>query len=139
MDLAEKASFFAMDAISDLAFGRTWGFLEQDKDVEEWFRTIEDNLPFAATLSTIPFLASFFANSFIANLIMPSEKDSAGLGRFLRITKEVVNARFASLDKDKEQDMLASFIRHGVLHGEALAEAPFQMYSPPQLHRNSSY
>jgi hypothetical protein len=35
MDLAEKASFFTMDAISDLAFGRTWRFLEQDKDVEE--------------------------------------------------------------------------------------------------------
>jgi hypothetical protein len=70
---------------------------------------------------------------------MPSEKDSAGLGRFLRITKEVDNARFASPDKDKKQDMLASFIRHGVPHAEALAEAPFRMYSPPQLHRSSRY
>jgi hypothetical protein len=55
MDLAEKASFFTMDIISDLAFGRTWGCLEQDKDVDEWFRSIEAYLPVVATLSTILF------------------------------------------------------------------------------------
>jgi hypothetical protein len=127
MDLAEKASFLTMDIISDLAFGRTWGCLEQDKDIDEWFRSIEVYLPVVATLSTIPFFASFFAISFVAKLVMPSEKDAAGPGRLLRITKGIVNARFASPDNDKEQDMLASFIRHGIPQEEAVAEAPFQM------------
>jgi hypothetical protein len=58
---------------------------------------------------------------------MPSEKDAAGPGRLRRITKGIVNARFASHDKDNEQDMLASFIRHGVPQKEAVAEAAFQM------------
>jgi len=127
MDLAEKVSFLTMDIISDLAFGRTWGCLEQDKDIDEWFRSIEVYLPVVATLSTIPFFASFFAISFVAKLVMPSEKDAACPGRLLRITKGIVNARFASPDNDKEQDMLASFIRHGIPQEEAVAEAPFQM------------
>ena len=117
-----------MDTITDLAFGHTWGCLEQDKDVNEWFRSIELYLPLVASLSTIPFLNTFFNLSIISKLVMPSEKDAAGPGRLLRLTNDIVNSRFTSSENDTEQDMLASFIRHGVPHREALAEAPFQMY-----------
>jgi len=127
IDLAEKASYFTMDVITDLAFSQTWGCLEQDRDVDDWFRSMELFLPLAARASAIPFLASLFGIPFISRLIMPSDKDEAGPGRLLRVTKDVVNARFASPDKDEEQDMLASFIRHSVPQSEAVAEGTTQI------------
>jgi hypothetical protein len=39
MDLARKVSFFAMDVTCDIAFGRPWGCLPRDEDVDKWFET----------------------------------------------------------------------------------------------------
>ena len=126
-----------MDVITDLAFGRTWGCLEQDRDVDDWFQSMELYLPLAARASAIPFLASLFGIPFISRLIMPSEKDETGPGRLLRVTKDIVNGRFASPD-NKEQDMLASFIRHGVPQSEAVAEGTTQMYASRLLDHNTT-
>jgi cytochrome P450 len=128
IDLAEKASFFTLDVITDLAFGHTWGCLQQDKDVDNWFGSMEVFLPLAMRVATIPILASLFEVPFIAKLIMPSERDEEGPGRLLRVSRDIVNARFASPEKDKGRDMLGSFIRRGVPKSELVAESASQMY-----------
>jgi hypothetical protein len=127
-DMAEKASFFTMDAISDLAFSHTWGCLENDADVDDWFRSMELFLPLAIRAATIPFISDLFAVPFISRLAMPSEKDETGPGRLLRICRKIVSERFKSSDPGKIPDMLGSFIRHGVPEHEAVAEATTQMF-----------
>jgi hypothetical protein len=128
LDMAEKASFFTMDAISDIAFSRTWGCLESDADVDDWFGSMEIFLPLAIRAATIPFISDLFAVPFISRLAMPSEKDVTGPGRLLCICRNIVKGRFESSDPGKEPDMLGSFIRHGVPQHEAVAEATTQMF-----------
>jgi hypothetical protein len=83
MDLARKVSFFTMDVTSDIAFGKPWGCLPRDEDVDKWFESNEIVLPNAIMFSTIPWMAKFFSIPMFGRMIMPSEKDSGGAGRLL--------------------------------------------------------
>lgn len=83
MDLARKVSFFAMDVTTDIAFGRPWGCVERDEDVDKWFETADLLLPNAIMVSTIPWLARLFAIPVIGRLVMPSDKDKTGAGRLI--------------------------------------------------------
>ena len=84
MDLARKMSFFTMDVTTDIAFGRCWGCLAKDEDIDKWFESNEILLPNAIMVSTIPFMAKFFRIPIIGRLVMPSEKDKTGVGRLIR-------------------------------------------------------
>jgi len=128
MDMARKASFFTMDVISDIAFSRSWGGLEKDEDVNKWFEAMEGATPTAITISTLPWLASFFSIPFIGKLIKPSAKDKTGMGRLLGVVTEIVSKRFEMENPGQDRDMMGSFIRHGVTQNEAVSEATVQMY-----------
>jgi hypothetical protein len=45
MDLGQKGQFFTLDVISDLAFGKAFGYLEQDADVFDYIKIIEQYIP----------------------------------------------------------------------------------------------
>lgn len=46
---------------------------------------------------------------------------------YFSIVKETVRKRFALDDHDQKQDMMGSFIRHGITRTEAVSEATLQM------------
>jgi len=127
MDLARKSSFWAMDIITDIAFGRPWGCLVKDEDVDEWFRSMELVMPTAIRASTIPWMAYLFSVPIVGKMVMPSEKDLTGAGRMLGIAKEIVYNRFAQPEPGADRDMMGSFIRHGLTRSEAVTEATLQM------------
>ncbi|KAF4637192.1 hypothetical protein G7Y89_g902 [Cudoniella acicularis] len=127
LDIAIRAGFFTMDVITDIAFGQTWGCLSKDEDVGEWFATQELVMPITIQVSTLPWLASLLRIPFIAQFIMPSEKDKTGAGRLLRIVKEVVEKRSNSGGYENQRDMMASFFRHGLSKSEAVTEAGLQI------------
>lgn len=83
MDIAQKVAFFTMDVTSDIAFGRAWGCLEKDEDVDKWFTGNEIVLPKGILVSTIPWLTRFLAIPVIGRLVMPSESDPNGAGRLI--------------------------------------------------------
>ena len=83
MDLARKMAFFTMDVTTDTAFGRAWGCLVRDEDVDKWFEMNEMILPNALMVSTIPWLANLIQVPIIGKFVMPSDKDKIGAGRLL--------------------------------------------------------
>ncbi|KAH8654015.1 pisatin demethylase [Tricladium varicosporioides] len=126
-DLALRASFFTMDVITDISFGQTWGCLDTDSDVADWFKTQETVMPAAIQISTIPWLAKLLRIPFVGKMVMPSDKDEKGAGKLLGIAKSIVEKRFATKGHEDWRDMMGSFIRRGVTKEEAVTEAGLQI------------
>jgi hypothetical protein len=84
MDIARKISFFTMDTTCEIAFGKPWGCLTRDEDVDKWFECAEAVLPNAIMFQTLPWMARLFSIPVIGRTFMPSEKDATGAGRLIR-------------------------------------------------------
>jgi hypothetical protein len=51
-DFARTAEFFTLDVISDNAFGKSWGFLDENRDMYDYIKTTEETLPFAVLVGS---------------------------------------------------------------------------------------
>lgn len=125
MDFGEKAQYFTLDVISDLAFGEPLGYLEKDEDVYDYIKITTASIPAMLTLGSIPTLANIIQSRFL-RWLLPKETDKIGFGAFIGVTNHAVAARFAP-NAVPQQDMLGSFIRHGLNLEEAQGEAVLQI------------
>ena len=82
MDFSEKASFFTLDVISELAFGKAFGYLETDQDVYDYLSMSKAAIPALMALSDVPVLAEILQSRLLRGLL-PSEADKAGFGAFI--------------------------------------------------------
>lgn len=82
MDFGEKASFFTLDVISDLAFGQAFGYLDSDEDVYEYLKITKAAIPFMMFVADVPVLADVLQSRLFRGLL-PSEADKAGFGAFI--------------------------------------------------------
>ena len=129
IDLARSTQFFTLDTISDLAFNRPFGDLSEDCDKFDYIKTTEEAIGFMGILSVYPHIHRWIEQSRLMDLLAPDAKDKSGLGRVVGIAQERVAERFVNREKTADrQDMLASFIRHGLTQQEAESEAVLQMY-----------
>jgi hypothetical protein len=148
VDFALKAQFFTLDVISDIAMGKAFGNLDADKDTCSLVRTSDETLPIVILLAAFPWLANVFS-AYTFKLLLPSDNDTVGLGKLIRfvapfpflqdqldltyvyftsMAKDVAAQRFGP-DKNVKNDMVGSFIRHGLTERELQGEIIFQMYS----------
>lgn len=82
VDLSEKIMFFALDVISDLAFGKSFGNLRVDRDEMHYIKTNEKLLPMFALLGTFPGLVKILFSRIFRRFI-PKDTDPFGLGRVM--------------------------------------------------------
>lgn len=82
LDLARTAQYFTLDVITNVAFGRSFGYLETDSDVFEYIKMTEDNMPFIMVASVFPVIARVMQSPMFRSL-MPSHKDKIGFGKFM--------------------------------------------------------
>ncbi|KAL5115603.1 hypothetical protein ACEQ8H_006490 [Pleosporales sp. CAS-2024a] len=125
MDFGEKASFFTLDVISELAFGEAFGYMEHDTDVYDYLKITKTFIPIMMVVANIPSLADLLQSRPLRRLL-PSESDKLGFGAFIGIAKKLVARRFGP-DAKSHPDMLGSFIRHGLTQEEASGEALLQV------------
>lgn len=126
MDFGEKAQFLTLDVISGLAFGQPFGDLVDDKDQFDYVKSVEGSLPLLVCLSGLPEVHSFLEKSSLMKLLAPSAGDKIGLGKVLGTAKEKVSERFGD-DRKVVEDMLGSFLKHGVTQEEAESETVLQL------------
>ncbi|PTB68611.1 cytochrome P450 [Trichoderma citrinoviride] len=117
VDMAKKVQFFALDVISGVGLGKTFGMLKSDTDVESYLQSAEEGLRIA-NFSLAIGLSWIAQARFLGRFIAPSPKDKNGFGKMMATCFRYVDEREAS-STDKRSDMLASFIRHGI-HGADL-------------------
>ena len=129
MDLGRTAQFFTLDVISDLAFNHPFGDIPDDMDKFQYIKTTEDAIGPMTLLSIFPHIHRWIEQSRIVDLLAPTAKDKTGLGPVVGIAQNVIAERFSDDEKDQKQDMLASWLRHGITQEEAESETVLQMYA----------
>ncbi|KAF2727110.1 benzoate 4-monooxygenase cytochrome-like protein P450 [Polyplosphaeria fusca] len=125
MDLARKFQYLALDVISLIGFGKTFGHLKVDSDVDNFIAATEAGFPritLTCAIGSLPILQW----PPIARLISPSENDKTGLGRMMAMFRRLVEDRLTT-STDKRSDMMASFMRHGLSKDEVITEAFLQI------------
>ncbi|KAL3425365.1 benzoate 4-monooxygenase cytochrome p450 [Phlyctema vagabunda] len=125
VDFARIVQYFTLDVISDVAFGRPFGFLTTDSDVHDYIKMTEESMPIMMFISVNPWIANLIQTR-LFSWLLPSEKDRLGFGKFISVAKSVVAERFGE-NKVERKDMLGSFIRNGLTQEEAGSETLLQI------------
>jgi hypothetical protein len=81
--MATAAQYFTMDAITKIAYGKEFGFLEGDRDVFNAIQGAEEGIPFLVMLAEMPFMGWLFTRPWVLKLVGPKKTDEHGLGRML--------------------------------------------------------
>ncbi|KAL7622954.1 hypothetical protein AAE478_006633 [Parahypoxylon ruwenzoriense] len=126
MDLATRIQFFTLDAITKIAYGRAFGFLATDSDVHGYIANTEAQVPVITALGDVPWLSALIFNDTVLPIIGPKPTDKKGPGRMMAVAQEVAGERYGPDAKDR-QDMLGSFVRHGLNRRECESEILFQI------------
>jgi hypothetical protein len=82
MDFGLKAQFLTLDIISEIAFGKAFGFVENDEDMFSYIATTESTIPLMILVGTFPWLARI-VQSPLMKTFMPKDTDAYGLGRIM--------------------------------------------------------
>ncbi len=127
MDWAQVAQYFTMDVLSDVAFSEPFGYLKYNEDLHDYIRTVRAYIPVLELQTNIPLVNTILGSNIVRKLMAPTANDRIGMGKIMGIAKEIVGRRFGPNAKVKN-DMLGSFIRHGLTKLETEAEALLQMY-----------
>ncbi|KAK3375532.1 cytochrome P450 [Lasiosphaeria ovina] len=128
LDVGIVVQYFTLDAITKIAYGKEFGYLAADKDIYDYIKTCEEQVPSLVVMAELPFLARIFLSPWVLKLIGPKKTDPAGMGKLLGVAEQVVASRLAAPGGGKDaRDMLGAFLRHGVTRRECEIEVPFQI------------
>ncbi|KAK4102298.1 cytochrome P450 monooxygenase [Parathielavia hyrcaniae] len=134
LDLASMAQYFTLDSISKIAFGDEFGLIREERDIHGHMEIVNEIAAPAVTIAVVPVLCAIMGSKVVLKLIGPKPGDKKGVGRMLKIGRDVVAKRFGPDAKDQD-DMLVtdlpwrqgSFIRHGLTQPECQTEAIIQI------------
>lgn len=124
-DLARTSSFFTLDTLSTVAFGRSFGFLDKDGDPFDYLETSKWFWPLAQVIATFPELHNITYIPW-AQRLWPTADDAQGLGAIMHFAKQIVAERFGP-DKIVRKDMLGSFLKNGLSQTQIEAESLIQI------------
>jgi len=113
MNFGHRAQFYTLDVATSATFGKPFGFLEKDGDVEKYLETTEAMTPTFGILGTLPWLVHVM-HSWPLNRFMPGEGDKVGFGRLMNFASEAVKQRLEPGDANSEHDLIRGYLRNGV-------------------------
>ena len=77
--------FFTYDVISELTFGRRFGFLEKGEDFHNLVSGLLVGLPLIGLTQRIKFLNSIFSSNWVADKVNPTPTDKYGIGAVMGV------------------------------------------------------
>ena len=89
LDLAQKSQFFALDVISDLSFGKPFGFLTDDEDLYQYIAINDSAVPVMNMLQAMPWMTNVVYR-WPMRLALPSDGDKVGFGRLMGFVVNLV-------------------------------------------------
>lgn len=125
MDFAQLAGFFTLDILTKIAFGRPVGFLTENRDVYDYHKQTAAFYPVMELSSNHPTILAIL-NSPLMRGAAPKPTDKVGFGAIVGDAHKAVAERFGT-DAKHVEDMLGSFIRHGLTQQECEVEALLQI------------
>ncbi|KAH8900578.1 cytochrome P450 [Thozetella sp. PMI_491] len=122
IDFVPLLRYYSLDVITCLTYGSPFGFMESEKDLFGFTESIEAWIPLFTLASDIPWFRWIFIHSPIAPLLAPRPTDKSGMGRAMRAGWDLITQRYSSKSTDQD-DLLGSFMRHGLTLDEAQGES----------------
>ncbi|KAH6855585.1 cytochrome P450 [Chaetomium sp. MPI-CAGE-AT-0009] len=117
MEFGHRAQFYTLDVVTSVTFGKAWGFLTKDGDVEKYLETTEVMMPMFGILGTLPWLV-YVMHAWPFNKMMPGEGDTVGFGRLMKLASEEVKKRIQDKPEqqinDSDHDLIRAYLRNGV-------------------------
>lgn len=126
LDLARVSQYFTLDVLTDVAFGYPFGFLAADDDLHDYIKSLGPLMPFMELQSNITWLARILNSRIVKKLATPTANDGSGMGKMIGVAQQAVAERYKPGAKQKE-DMLGSFIKHGLSQIQAESESLLQV------------
>ncbi|KAF4461893.1 pisatin demethylase, partial [Fusarium albosuccineum] len=118
------AGLFTLDVISSLSLGKPFGCLSSDTDMHHFKDTLTRHVPIMSTATDVAWLRRLIFSPIFLKLFGPSEKDTVGIGKLMKVANKIVRERYRPDAKEKA-DMLGSFKRHGLTLEECQTESLF--------------
>jgi len=81
-DFGRKTQYFTLDVITDIAFGKAFGFLATDSDLYEYIKTVEETMGAAMMVTVLPWI-NWVLQTRLMKRILPDERDPTGFGKVL--------------------------------------------------------
>ncbi|KAM7213653.1 Cytochrome P450 [Rhypophila decipiens] len=107
MDFGVRSMMFTLDVATSVTFGKAWGFLESDSDVNEYLSTSEKMLPSFGVLGSLPWLV-YVMHAWPINLLMPGPGDRVGFGCLMKFATDQVNKRIEAINSKSDPEKEAS-------------------------------
>lgn len=126
MNLNDVMSFFTLDTIGRLAYGQSFGNLAADKDVHNYIGIVKVTMAALVAGCEILPLQSVLLNPLFLKFFGPKSTDKEGMGCLMKVAEDLVAERYGP-DAKGSQDMVGSFIRHGVTAEECEQEVLLQI------------
>lgn len=128
-DFGQVIQYFTLDVITVLGLGKSFGWLDDGgQDKFGYCATMEANMPAMNFVSAVPLLLSLMTVPSIQNLALPSVKDRIGMGAIKGEAHRIIAERFQpGIEKQCRNDMLQSFIEHGLTQAEIADESLLQV------------
>ncbi|KAL9577691.1 MAG: hypothetical protein Q9212_006204, partial [Teloschistes hypoglaucus] len=121
VDFGRLAQYLTLDIITDMAFGEPAGFLSEDCDQFHYLEIMSHALPRFEWVSCLMWLNRLLRNPLISRLVKPTQQDKHGVGHLMGLAKKLVARRFGP-GKEIKEDMLGSYLAHGLSQREAETE-----------------
>lgn len=127
--MAQKAQYFTLDSLTDIAFGSPFGFLSHDTDLYEYNKSSTEFFPVMELATNIPFIHSILSSRLMQALAGPKPEDKTGLGAIVGVAQKIVAERFdPTNDKSgRDRDMLDAFMKYGLSQTEVESESVLQI------------
>ncbi|KAG0136862.1 cytochrome P450 [Tuber indicum] len=122
-DFARWSQFLTYDVISELAFGKAFGFIATRSDYKQYIASLQQALPMIVTMSYFEELVKFMTLGWVRKLTTPSIKDETGYGNLTKTATDLVRERWAKGGVGERRDMLQQFYEEGMTEKEAMIDS----------------
>ena len=84
LDFARFSQYFTLDVLTQIGYGKAFGYVEQEKDIHSYIETVGKILPVMMLFGALPFLVSVTNTWLYQTLLAPSTGDKRGVGKLMR-------------------------------------------------------
>ena len=74
---------YTLDVVTDIAFGKPFGYLEKDEDLHDYHATFAEQAPMISVINSMPSVSRFLNQDWAKKLWAPTSKDKKGVGKLM--------------------------------------------------------
>ncbi|KAK8001025.1 hypothetical protein PG991_013247 [Apiospora marii] len=126
LDLGPISTYFTVDVVTRLGFGKEFGFLADESDKYNFLHELKQLWPRMSTSADVPWIRAVLFSKPVLKLLGPKPRDKTGFGALMGVAEKQVGKRFAQ-GAEKKQDMLASIMNRGLDQTECEVEGLFML------------